>query len=190
MYHILLISNIMIINLMTLLRVIFLILILITPLKANTIYNLIKIPNLEIYDLKTSNKLKYFHSLKPFRLGIQKNIKCLNPDKELLDLKYKIIRKNLDIYKSNFLKKINLKYVVLCENLSISEINTAGIPDVQTKTLILDIGFNDKYFERAIHHEIFHLIKDSNKNFLMNQFGQNLMTRNSIMQSVQLVLIN
>ena len=29
---------------------------------------------------------------------------------------------------------------------------------------ILDIGFNDKYFERAIHHEIFHLIKDSNKN--------------------------
>ena len=154
----------MIINLMTLLRVIFLILILITPLKANTIYNLIKIPNLEIYDLKTSNNLKYFYSLKPFRLGIQKNIKCLNPDKELLDLKYKIIRKNLDIYKSNFLKKINLKYVVLCENLSISEINTAGIPDVQTKTLILDIGFNDKYFERAIHHEIFHLIKDSNKN--------------------------
>ena len=58
------------------------------------------------------------------------------------------------------------------------------------KTLILDIKFNDKYFERAIHHEIFHLIKDSNKNFLMNQFGQNLMMRISIMQNVQLVQIN
>ena len=77
---------------MNLFRLILLFFIFTSPLKANAIYNLIKIPNLEIYDLKTSNKLKYFHSLKPFRLGIQKNIKCLNPDKELLDLKYKIIR--------------------------------------------------------------------------------------------------
>jgi hypothetical protein len=30
---------------------------LITPVKANSIYNLIKIPNLEIYELKTTNKL-------------------------------------------------------------------------------------------------------------------------------------
>jgi hypothetical protein len=43
---------------------------------SNSIYNLIKIPNLEIYELKTPNKLKYFYATKPFRLGIQKNIAC------------------------------------------------------------------------------------------------------------------
>ena len=34
--------------------------ILIAPVKANTIYNLIKIPNLEIYELKTPNNLKNY----------------------------------------------------------------------------------------------------------------------------------
>ena len=52
----------------------------------------------------------------------------------------------------------------MCENLSISGINTAGIPDNVMKTLILDIEFNKKYFERVIHHEIFHIINDQHKN--------------------------
>ena len=29
------------------------------------------------------------------------------------------------------------------------------------KTLILDIKFNEDYFERVIHHEVFHIINDS-----------------------------
>ena len=131
------------------------------PVRANTIYNLIKIPNLEIYELNTSNKLKYFYASKPFRLGVKKNIVCFNSEKKDLDKKYKIIKKNLSKYSANFLKKINLKYVVLCENLSISEINTAGIPDNIMKTLILDIKFDKNYFERVIHHEVFHIINDS-----------------------------
>jgi hypothetical protein len=81
----------------------------------------------------------------------------------VLDEKYKIIQKNLDRYNQKFLKKINLKYIVLCEDLSISRINTAGIPDNVMKTLILDIKFNEKYFERVIHHEVFHIINDSYK---------------------------
>jgi len=56
-----------------------------------------------------------------------------------------------------------LKYIVLCEDLSISGINTAGIPDNVMKTLIIDIKFNQKYFERVIHHEVFHIINDSYK---------------------------
>ena len=51
----------------------------------------------------------------------------------------------------------------MCENLSISGIYTAGIPDHMIKTLILDIEFNENYFERVIHHEVFHIIFDSNK---------------------------
>jgi len=148
---------------MRLFTVILLSFIFVFPVKANTIYNLIKIPNLEIYKLNTPNKLKYFYALKPFRIGVTKNIACFNPDKKNLDQKYRIIKKNLDMYSANFLKKINLKYVVLCENLSISEINTAGIPDNIMKTLILDINFDKDFFERVIHHEIFHIINDSYK---------------------------
>ena len=193
---------------------------LITSANSNSIYNLIKIPNLEIYELKTPNKLKYFYAIKPFRLGVQKNIACSNSDKKtydekyqiisnnlkkyskeflrkinlkyivmcenlsisgintagipdhvmktlIIDLrfnkKYQIISKNLNRYSKEFLKKINLKYIVMCENLSISGINTAGIPDHTMKTLIIDLSFNEKYFERVIHHELFHIINDGFK---------------------------
>jgi len=128
---------------------------------ANTIYNLIKIPNLEIYETNTTNKLRYLYAKQPFTIGVDNNINCYNSEKKILDKKYKIIKKNLDKYDQKFLKKINLKYIVLCEDLSISKINTAGIPDNVMKTLILDIKFNEKYFERVIHHEVFHIINDS-----------------------------
>jgi hypothetical protein len=157
---------------MILFRAILLFFVLITPLKANTIYNLIKIPNLEIYKIDTKNGLRYLYATKPFRLGInvKKNINCFDSDKKTLDEKYKIIKKNLDRYSLSFLKKINLKYIVLCENLSIAEINTAGIPNNITRTLILDIKFNEKHFERAIHHELFHIINDNYKEL----FNQNI----------------
>jgi len=148
---------------MILIRAILLSIFFITPLKANTIYNLIKIPNLEIYEVNTKNNLKYFYAARPFRLGTQKNIICLNSNKENYDKKYKIINQNLSKYSRNFLKIINLKYIVLCKNLSISGMYTAGIPDNIMKTLILDTEFNKKYFERVIHHEIFHIINLSYK---------------------------
>jgi len=149
---------------MNLIRAILLLIFLITPLKANTIYNLIKIPNLEIYEINTKNKLKYFYAARPFQLGTQKNIVCSNPNKKDLEIKYKIIHKNLNRYSYDYLKKINLKYIVMCKNLSISELYTAGIPDNVMKTLILDIKFNEKYFERVIHHEVFHIIHLQHKN--------------------------
>jgi hypothetical protein len=150
---------------MILFRSILFFIILISPLNANTIYNLIKIPNLEVYKIDTKNGLKYLYATKPFMLGAnhEKNINCYNSDKKTLDKKYKIVKKNLDRYSLSFLKNINLKYIVLCENLSIAGINTAGIPNNITRTLILDIKFNKNFFERAIHHEVFHMINDSYK---------------------------
>jgi hypothetical protein len=161
---------------MIIFRVILFFFIFITPLKANTIYDLIKIPNLEIYKIDTENGLRYLNATKPFRLGVnvKKNINCSNSDKKTLDEKYKIIKKNLDRYSLIFLKKINLKYVVLCENLSIAEINTAGIPNNTTRTLILDIKFNEKHFERAIHHELFHMINDSYKELFNENIWKDL----------------
>ena len=155
---------------MNLIRLTILSLFIFTQTQADTIYNLIKIPNLEIYDIKTPNKLRYFYAKQPFTLGVDNNISCYNSKKEILDKKYKIIKKNLNKYNQKFLKKINLKYIVLCEDLTISRINTAGIPDHIMKTLILDINFNENYFERVIHHEVFHIINDRFKEF----FDENL----------------
>ena len=148
---------------MKLFNFILLCLFLISPVQANTIYELIKIPNLEIYNIKTKNKLKYLYAKQPFTIGIDNNIHCFKSSKQDLDRKYKIIEKNLNRYSQSFLKKINLKYIVLCEDLSISGINTAGIPDNIMKTLIVDIKFNEKFFERVLHHEVFHIINDSYK---------------------------
>ena len=144
------------------------------PVHANTIYNLIKIPNLEIYETNTSNKLRYLYAKQPFTIGVDNNINCYNSEKKVLDKKYKIIKKNLDKYNQKFLKKINLKYIVLCEDLSISKINTAGIPDNVMKTLILDVKFNERYFERVIHHEVFHIINDSYKELFNEKLWSNL----------------
>ena len=165
---------------MILIKAILLFFIFVAPLKANTIYDLIKIPNLEIYETDTKNKLRYLYAVNPFRLGInvEKNIYCSNSDKKTLDDKYKIINKNLNRYSSDFLKKINLKYIVLCENLSISQINTAGIPNNLTRTLILDIKFNETYFERTIHHEVFHIISDSYKKLFNEDEWKNFNKKN------------
>ena len=133
-------------------------------LKANEINYLLNIPNLEIYKLNNANGLKYLSAKKNFKIGISNNIICDKASKESLKKNFPIIKKNLETYKSKFLKKINLRFIVLCENLFISKINTAGIPDYEKRTLILDINFNKKYFERVIHHEVFHMINDSYKN--------------------------
>ena len=84
---------------MNLIRIIILSLFVFTQSQADTIYNLIKIPNLKIYEINTENNIKYFYALKPFRLGVEKNIKCFNPDIKTLNSKYKIINKNQTLTK-------------------------------------------------------------------------------------------
>ena len=158
---------------MNLIRLILLSLFIFTQSQADTIYNLIKIPNLEIYEINSSNKLRYLYAKQPFTIGIDNNINCFDSEKKVLDKKYKIIKKNFNRYNQKFLKKINLKYIVLCEDLSISKINTAGIPDNVMKTLILDIKFDEKYFERVLHHEVFHIINDSFKEIFDEKIWSN-----------------
>ncbi len=128
---------------------------------ADEIYNLIKIPNLEIYKLKNENNIRYFNAKRDFKIGVDDNITCNKTNKENLNTKFPVIERNIKRYNSKFLKKINLKYIVFCEGLFISNINTGGIPDNKNRSLILDINFNEKYFERMIHHEIFHMIQNS-----------------------------
>ena len=145
----------------------------INSLKADEIFNLLKIPNLDVYKLNNSNGLKYLNTKKNFKIGLENNIRCNKANKNNLDEKFNLISKNLSIYGKDFLNKINLRFIVLCENLYISEINTAGIPDHKKRTLILDINFNKKYFERVIHHEVFHMIHNSFENIFNEEIWSN-----------------
>ena len=145
-------------------KILFLIIIFfqITHVNADEIYNLLRIPNLEVYKFKSDNNIRYLNSKKNFKIGVNNNISCNKSYPQNLNNKFPITKKNIDFYNSTFLNKISLKYIVLCEDLFVSEINTGGIPDTEKRTLILDINFNAKYFERMIHHEIFHMIQKSN----------------------------
>ena len=159
---------------MKFLKIIVSILIFISSANANTIFYLIKIPNLEIHNSKSVNGLKYLKANKPFNVGIRdNNVSCFNSSNEDIKKKMPIIEKNLNKYSSEFLNKINLKYIVLCENLSVSQIGAAGVPNTKTKTLIIDIKFSEEHFERVLHHEIFHMINDSHKKKFMDEKWKN-----------------
>ena len=145
------------------------ILILISPANANTILYLIKIPNLEIFSNKSDNGLKYLKATKPFEVGIRNNnVLCFNSSEKLLEKKFIIIENNLNRYSSDFLDNINLKYIVLCERLSVAEIQAAGVPNNKVKTLIVNITFNEEYFERVLHHEVFHMVNESHKHLFLD----------------------
>ena len=67
----------------------------INSLKADEIFNLVKIPNLEVYKLKNSNGLKYLNAKKNFKIGFKNNISCAKPNKNNLDTKNKKITNEL-----------------------------------------------------------------------------------------------
>lgn len=135
----------------------------ISAVNANEIFNLLKIPNLEIYNTNSLNGLKYLYAENNFKIGLKKNISCDKSKKNELDKKYPIVEKNLNKYKADFLIKNNLKFIILCENLTVSSINTGGVPNILKRSLILDINFNQNHFERMIHHEFFHMIQAKHK---------------------------
>ena len=93
---------------------------------------------------------------------------CFNSSEKLLEKKFIIIENNLNRYSSDFLDNINLKYIVLCERLSVAEIQAAGVPNNKVKTLIVNITFNEEYFERVLHHEVFHMVNESHKHLFLD----------------------
>ena len=107
--------------------------------KADEIYNLLKIPNLEVYKLNSANGIKYLNAKKDFRIGVKDNIKCNKSNKKNLDKKFSVINKNLEKYDANFLKIINLRFIVLCENLFISEVPRETSPFLVRKSFKLPI---------------------------------------------------
>jgi len=129
---------------------------------SNTIFYLTKIPNLVIHDLSASNGVKYLKAEKSFRVGIvNNNVECEAANEKEINDNFNTIKDNFGKYEKNFLDKVNFKYVVLCKNLKVSNIKTAGVPNADVKTLIVDVKSDPRYFERSLHHELFHMIDDS-----------------------------
>ena len=124
---------------------------LIFPANSDQIYELIKIPNLKLYKIE-NNGLKYLNLSKPFA------------KKQNINKQYEQIIKNFNIYKGDFLQKINLKYIVLCKNLKVSEISALGFANPEMKTLIFNINTDEKLLDRVLHHEVFHFIQHGNEN--------------------------
>ena len=83
---------------MNLIRLILLSLFIFTQSQADTIYNLIKIPNLEIYKINKSNKLRYLYAKQPFTIGVDNNINCFSSEKKVLDEKYNFRLKSNNLF--------------------------------------------------------------------------------------------
>ena len=136
---------------------------LIFPANSDQIYELIKIPNLKLYKIE-NNGLKYLNPSKPFVAGVGiNNVSCSSTKKQNINKQYEQIIKNFNIYKSHFLQKINLKYIILCKNLKVSEISALGFANPEMKTLIFNINTDEKLLDRVLHHEVFHFIQHGNE---------------------------
>ena len=134
--------------------------------KADQIYELIKIPNLKIYQIDKEKNLRYLTPKKDFvtNSGIN-NVSCKKSNNNRVEKKYIKTKNELDVYKRTFFEKIKLRYIVLCERLKVGEINALGFANPEMKTILLNINVKNKNFERVIHHEVFHIIENNYKEF-------------------------
>ena len=134
--------------------------------KADQIYELIKIPNLKIYQIDKENNLRYLTPKKDFvtNSGIN-NVSCKKSNNYNIEKKYIKTKNELNVFKKKFFEKIKLRYIVLCEELKVGEINALGFANPEMETILLNINTNDNDFERIIHHEVFHIIENNYKKF-------------------------
>ena len=132
--------------------------------KADQIYELIKIPNLKIYQIDKENNLKYLTPKKDFvtNSGIN-NVSCKKSNSYKVEKKYLKTKNELNVFNRKFFEKIKLRYIVLCEGLKVGEVNALGFANPEMETILLNININDDDFERVIHHEVFHIIENNYK---------------------------
>ena len=134
--------------------------------KADQIYELIKIPNLKIYKIDKESNLRYLTPEKDFltNSGIN-NVSCKKSNNHSVKQKYIKSKNELNVFKKEFFEKIKLKYIILCKELKVGEINALGFANPEVETILLNIDTNDNDFERVIHHEVFHILENNHKKF-------------------------
>ncbi len=134
--------------------------------KADQIYELIKIPNLKIYKIDKESNLRYLTPEKDFltNSGIN-NVSCKKSNNHSVKQKYIKSKNELNVFKKEFFEKIKLKYIILCKELKVGEINALGFANPEVETILLNTDTNDNDFERVIHHEVFHILENNHKKF-------------------------
>ena len=146
---------------MKLIKILIIVLFFSTNVLADTIYYLLRIPNLQMVNFENNNQIKTFKAKKYFKVGIKdNNVECYSPSNQLIKEKQNLIRENIDLYSNFFLNKINLRFLVLCKDLVVASIPALGIPNHSLKTIIINIDTDNYKLSRTIHHEIFHIIND------------------------------
>lgn len=153
---------------------------------ADNIFEPNQLPNIEIIENKNieideryKNKLSIlqknrFFVMYSYQNLLQNNIKCQSIEINEYIENFKILIKELDRYKLEFFKQIDLNYLVLCSNLQLENYYTAGIPNNKVSTLIFDIALDKNMIARSIHHEIFHMIKQNKKNEKIDNLYANI----------------
>ena len=134
--------------------------------KADQIYELIKIPNLQIYQIDKEKNLKYLTPKKDFVTNsVTNNVSCKKSNKDRVEEKYIKTKNELNVFKKRFFEKIKLRYIILCEELKVGEIKALGFANPEMKTILLNINTGNSDFERVIYHEVFHIIDNNFKKF-------------------------
>ena len=86
---------------MKLIKILIIVLFFSTNVLADTIYYLLRIPNLEIVNFENNNQIKTFKAKKYFKVGIKdNNVECYSPNNQLIKEKQNLIRENIDLYLS------------------------------------------------------------------------------------------
>ena len=144
---------------MKILKVLFFVFFLPINAQGDALYYLLKIPDLKLQEIDKNNNLRYLLATKSFKVGIRENsVTCESAGSNLVDKKNSVIKESTKIYDKLFLKKINLKYIVICKDMTVASIPALGVPNHPLKTIIININTNDYNLTRTIHHEIFHII--------------------------------
>jgi hypothetical protein len=84
-----------------------------------------------------------------------------NTDKKSIENYALILVPEISLYSPSMIKKMRIKRIVFCVNLSYDGQLRGAIPDFEHDTLYLDVarGADNKEYQReAFHHELFHII--------------------------------
>ena len=72
-----------------------------------------------------------------------------------------ILRREMGIYSERFIKRVNLKKIVICRDLKFAGQKRSAVPGFKRGELFLDAGFGAHlraYMAVVVHHELFHII--------------------------------
>lgn len=137
--------------------------------KLNNISYVDEIKELENYDLTSFFKDRIFimYAYDSILVGKKNNIQC---NKFNFDLKkFNLIIKSINKYNLSELNKFNVNYIVLCNNLKINNNFAAGFANKDVSTIIIDFSVDIKMLERALHHEVFHIVSANQNTKMLNK---------------------